>query len=83
MRNLKIELSKDKKSLVITVPDVTQNMGRSRSKTSMIVASTDGQYRVPGMPDVEVQVNIFRAAEKVIPGTSSDKKTEDEARAQH
>jgi len=60
MRNVKMDVSKDN-VLTITV-DLTQEMGRSKSGKTMIVASSDGNVDVANTADgsIKMGLNIYK-----------------------
>jgi len=57
MLNVKTEVSG--KELVIRVR-LDQDFGPSSSGKSLIVASTQGNVPVPGVPDIKMGLNIYR-----------------------
>lgn len=57
MLNVRTEISG--KELVIRV-NLDQNFGPSSSGKSLIVASTQGNVSIPGVPDVKMGLNIYR-----------------------
>ena len=55
--NIKIELDGDE--LVIRI-DLTQELGRSKSGKSINVASTFGNISIPGHPDIQMGLNLYK-----------------------
>lgn len=54
-----MEMAKDNKTLVIKA-DLTQEFGVSSSGKSIIIASTEGNQAVTGMPTVKVGLNLYK-----------------------
>ncbi len=60
MKNVKLTLSPDKKSVSIEV-DLTQDFGKSASGKTIIIASTEGNVVIEGTnPPVTVGLNIYK-----------------------
>jgi hypothetical protein len=57
MRN--VVVSREGDTLVLKV-DLTKTLGPSRSGKTTVVASTEGNVRVPGDKDVKVGLNVYR-----------------------
>lgn len=56
--NVNMEVSKDGKTLTITV-DLTKRIGPSSSGKTTIVATTAGNAPVPGQEEIKVGLNVF------------------------
>jgi len=56
MKNVKMTREKDK--LIIEI-DLSRNFGPSRTGKTIIVASTEGNKKVPDTEDVFVGVNVY------------------------
>lgn len=57
MKNVKLERKGD--TLVITI-DLSKSFGPSKTGKSTIVASSEGNMRVPGSDDAFVGVNVYK-----------------------
>ncbi len=57
MKNVEIKAEHGK--LIITV-DLAKELGPSASGKSMIIATTEGNVDVPGVPDTKIGLNVYR-----------------------
>lgn len=60
MKNIKIQVIGDRLTIEC---DLSQVYGPSKSKKSVIVASTEGNASVPGHEDLKLGVNLYRLVE--------------------
>lgn len=60
MDNVKYEVSKDGKTLVVTV-DLTKDMGPSASGKTRLIASTRGALKLPGT-DATLNISVYKKA---------------------
>jgi hypothetical protein len=58
-KNINVEV-KDGKA-IITV-DLAKDFGRSSSGKSIIIASSEGNAEIPGVPGVKLGLNIYKKA---------------------
>jgi hypothetical protein len=58
MRNVTYEVKG--KSLVITIPDLSTDLGPSSGGKTHLVASSGGNQEIPGFPGLKVGVNAFK-----------------------
>jgi hypothetical protein len=58
MRNL--EMKVEGKKCIITILDITKDLGLSGSGKTHIVASTDGPISMPGNDDIKVGLNVYK-----------------------
>ena len=61
MQNVHMEVQGDN---LVSVVDLSQELGLSSSQKSVIVASTGGNVSVPGREEVKIGLNIYRPVEK-------------------
>ena len=59
MKNVKMTVSDDRKTLTIVV-DLTQDFGPSSSGKTTIVASTEGNADVPDVPGMKIGLNVYK-----------------------
>ena len=59
MKNVKMTVSDDRKTLTIVV-DLTQDFGPSSSGKTTIVASTEGNANVPDVPGMKIGLNVYK-----------------------
>jgi hypothetical protein len=59
VKNVKMVVSEDRKTLTITV-DLTQDFGPSASGKTTIVASTEGNADVPDVRGMKVGLNVYK-----------------------
>lgn len=57
MKNVEVKAEHGK--LVITV-DLTKDLGPSASGKSVMIATTEGNVDVPGVPDTKFGLNVYR-----------------------
>ena len=62
MKNIEIKVEHSK--LTITV-DLTKELGPSASGKSVIIATTEGNVDVPGVPDTKLGLNVYRKKERL------------------
>ena len=58
MDNVKYEISKDQKTLTITV-DLTKELGLSSSGKTMLIASTRGGVKLTGV-DASLNISVYK-----------------------
>lgn len=63
MQNIKVEVSKDKKTATFVV-DLTQRLGESSSGKTTIIASTQGNRPLDGVPDVSFGLTVYTKTEE-------------------
>ena len=61
MQNVQMEVQGN--NLVIVV-DLTQSLGLSQSEKSQLVASTGGGIALPVLPEVKVNLTVYRPVKK-------------------
>jgi hypothetical protein len=61
MQNVQMHVQGD--TLVIEV-DLTQSLGLSQSEKSQLIASTGGGVALPALPDVKVNLTVYRPVKK-------------------
>jgi len=59
VKNVKMTVSDDRKTLTIVV-DLTQDFGPSSSGKTTIVASTEGNADVPDVPGMKIGLNVYK-----------------------
>lgn len=59
MKNVTMTVSKDKKKLTIEL-DLTQDHGPSTSGKTLIVASTEGNAKVPDIEGMQIGLNVYK-----------------------
>ena len=62
MKNVELKIEHGK--LVVTV-DLAKELGPSASGKSVIIATTAGNMDVPGAPDVNIGLNVYRKKERL------------------
>lgn len=58
-----VEMKAEQGKLIITV-DLTKEHGPSTSGKSVIIATTEGNVDVPGVPDTKIGLNVYRKKAK-------------------
>lgn len=58
-----VETTVEHGKLIVTV-DLSQELGSSASGKSVIIATTEGNIDVPGVPDVKFGLNVYRKKER-------------------
>ena len=59
-----VEMKVDHGKLIITV-DLSTELGPSSSGKSVIIATTEGNVDVPGVPDVKIGLNVYHKKERL------------------
>ena len=59
MKNVKMTVSEDRKTLTIVV-DLTKDFGPSSSGKTTIVASTEGNADVPDVSGMKIGLNVYK-----------------------
>ena len=59
-----VDLRVDRGKLIITV-DLSTELGPSSSGKSVIIATTEGNVDVPGVPDVKIGLNVYHKKERL------------------
>jgi hypothetical protein len=57
-----VELKVDGSILSITV-DLSKDFGPSKSGKTIVIASTEGNVSIPGMPNAKIGLNIYKYPE--------------------
>jgi hypothetical protein len=58
-----VELSAEGNTLIIKV-DLSKDFGASKSGKTVVIASTEGNISVPGMPNAKIGLNVYKYPEK-------------------